>query len=85
MRCNCDWYGTGEGADECPVHGKTNVGKSMKKKRIVKDLPTGISTAATWFFIGFLHGHFVVNNSLTLEEWNKIVEQAEEFEKRIHS
>lgn len=23
-KCNCDWYGTGEGWNKCPVHGNSN-------------------------------------------------------------
>jgi hypothetical protein len=30
--CNCDWYGTGEGSDKCPVHGKGKEKNDMKQK-----------------------------------------------------
>jgi len=52
----------------------------MSDKRFVKDLDVKEGSDQFFFLVGFLHGHFIVDDTMKLADWNKAVDESKRFQ-----
>ncbi len=50
------------------------------REREVKDLDNSEGKEQFIFLEGYLHGHFIMNDTMTLAEWNRAVDEAKRFQ-----